>query len=209
MQKIRFVIVEDEQIIRESMKEFLSADSGLECVGVFQKGEEFLTAFEKLETDVVLMDIGLPGKSGTEVVALTKSLKPRVQFLMCTSYEGPDRIFSSLQAGATGYILKNATPDKLVTAIKDIHQGGSPMSPEIARLVVQSFSDKKEESELFKSLSQREQDILQALSKGYQYREIAEQLHISIETVRTYLRRVYEKLQVRSKVEALNKVFPK
>ena len=209
MKKIRFVIVEDDKIIRESMKEILLTDDRLECAGVYQKGEDFISAFKDLGVDVVLMDIGLPGKTGTEVVAILKPIKPEVQFLMCTSFDDPERIFSSLKAGATGYVLKNESPDKIIASILDIYRGGSPMSAEIARMVVGSFSQKKEETELFKSLTPREQEILVLLAKGYQYREIGEQLFISIETVRTYLRRIYEKLQVRSKIEALNKVFPK
>ena len=191
------------------MREFLSVDKRLDFAGSYHDAETFMDSFQKLNVDVVLMDIGLPNKSGIDCVAELKPINPEVQYLMCTSFEGPDRIFASLKAGATGYVLKNATPDKIISAILDIHEGGSPMSPEIARLVVQSFTQKKDESELLKTFSQREQEILHALAKGYQYKEIGEKLFISVETVRTYLRRIYEKLQVRSKVEALNKVFPK
>lgn len=207
--RIKFAILEDDKIVLESMKEFLSADERLEFVGQFQKAEDFIIAFPGLDVQVVLTDIGLPGKSGIELVSELKQLNPNVQFLMCTSFEDPTRIFTSLQVGATGYILKTSSPNKLIAAIIDIAQGGSPMSPEIARLVVQSFVQKRGESELLQTFSKREQEILHALAKGYQYREIAEQLFIGVETVRTYLRRIYEKLHVRSKVEALNKVFPK
>jgi len=155
------------------------------------------------------MDISLPGMSGIQCVARQKAIRPEVQFLMCTSHNEPEKTFDSLRAGATGYMLKNAPPEKLFEAIRDINKGGSPMSSEIARLVVSSFPDKNRDQQLIDTFTLREQEILYALAKGYQYKEIADQLYISIETVRTYLRKVYEKLQVHSKVEALNKVFPK
>ena len=155
------------------------------------------------------MDIGLPGITGIQCVQQLKPLKPDVQFLMCTSHEEPEKTFDSLCAGATGYILKNTSPEKMVEAIKDIYNGGSPMSAQIARLIVNSFPDKNKNQALIRTLTLREQEILHALSKGYQYKEIAVKLLISKETVRTYLRNIYEKLQVHSKLEALNKVFPK
>ena len=206
---IKIAIVEDEKMIGSSMLEFLTNDPIIECLGLYTNAESFMIDFESIEVDVVLIDINLPGKSGIECVAELKQSKPSVQFLMCTSFEEPENIFESLKVGATGYILKNASPDKLISAVYDIHRGGSPMSPEIARMVVQSFNFNREADDLLKTFSAREQEILQLLSKGYQYREIAQKLFISVETVRTYLRRIYENLQVRSKVEALNKVFPK
>ena len=209
MNPVRVAIVEDEEIIRKSLNNFLQKDPGINVVGLYSKAEDFILNFEKLNAEVILMDINLPGKSGITCVAEMKPLRPSVQYMMCTSYDNPEKIFESLKVGATGYIMKNAAPQKIIEAIHDINNGGSPMSPQIARLVVSGFSEKQKNLELLKTFSPREQEILQALAKGYQYREIAEQLFISIETVRTYLRRIYEKLQVHSKVEALNKVFPK
>ncbi len=206
---IYVVVVEDDDEVRNSMKEFLSATDDLSCVAVFSNAEDFMKQFSNLTMDVVVMDISMPGMTGIQCVSQMKPRRPQVQYLMCTSHMEAEKTFDSLCAGATGYLLKNSPPEKLFDAIRDIHKGGSPMSAQIARLVVNSFPDKKRNTGLLETFTTREQEILYALAKGYQYKEIAEQLFISIETVRTYLRKIYEKLQVHSKVEALNKVFPK
>ncbi len=209
MNLIHVAIIEDDQDIRESMKEFLATTDDLICTGAYACAEDFQKAFRMLEVEVVLMDITLPGMSGIQCVEQLKPQRPEVQFLMCTSHGDAQKTFDSLCAGATGYLLKNASPQQLFDAIRDIHRGGSPMSAQIARLVVNSFPDKGKNQKLFETFTTREQEILTALSKGFSYKEIADNLLISIETVRTYLRKIYEKLQVHSKVEALNKVFPK
>ena len=206
---INVAIVEDDNEIRTSMQELLSGTDDLFCVASFFKAEELIRQFKTLNVDVVLMDITLPGMSGIQCVSQLKPQRPEVQFLMCTSHEEPEKTFDSLCAGATGYLVKNSSPNQLFDAIRDIYKGGSPMSAQIARLVVNSFPDKNKNVALLESFTTREQEILHALAKGYQYKEIAEKLLISIETVRTYLRKIYNKLQVHSKVEALNKVFPK
>jgi len=209
MSTIHVALVEDDNEIRESIREFLSTADDLQCTGVFSRAEDIVSAFKNLSVDVVIMDITLPGMNGIQCVAQLKPVRPEVQFLMCTQHEEPEKTFDSLCAGATGYLIKNSAPEKLFEAIRDIHKGGSPMSAQIARMVVNSFPDKQKNSELLSTFTLREQEILHALAKGYAYKEIADKLLISIETVRTYLRRIYEKLQVHSKVEALNKVFPK
>ncbi len=206
---IYVAIVEDDDEVRDSMKEFLSTTDDLVCVAVFSNAEDFTKQFKTMNVDVVVMDITMPGMSGIQCVSMMKPKRPEVQFLMCTSHIDAEKTFDSLCAGATGYMLKNSPPYQLFDAIRDIHKGGSPMSSQIARLVVNSFPDKKKNTGLLETFTTREQEILNALAKGYQYKEIADQLYISIETVRTYLRKIYEKLQVHSKVEALNKVFPK
>lgn len=206
---IYIAIVEDNKEIRESMYEFVNTTNDIYCVATFERAEDFEKKFRDMNVDVVVMDITLPGMSGIQCVSRQKPIKPHVQFLMCTSHNDAEKTFDSLRAGATGYMLKNAPPEKLFEAIRDIHKGGSPMSAEIARLVVSSFPEKNKNQQLIDTFTLREQEILYALAKGYQYKEIADQLFISIETVRTYLRKIYEKLQVHSKVEALNKVFPK
>jgi DNA-binding NarL/FixJ family response regulator len=155
------------------------------------------------------MDINLPGKDGIKTVEALKSIKPKVQYLMCTSYEQPEKIFESLCAGATGYLLKNCTPESLLQAIKEIYNGGSPMSPQIARLVVTSFNQNQKAIAEFELLTEREKEILQLLAKGFQYKEIAGKLFLSVETIRTYVRHIYEKLQVHTRTDALNKIFPK
>ncbi|MEP7196106.1 MAG: response regulator transcription factor [Saprospiraceae bacterium] len=206
---IKVVIVEDDEDIRTAIEEFMSVSTDLQCVAAFEKAEDFIRQFEKLQVDVVLMDISLPGMSGIQCVRQLKPLRPKIQYLMCTSHSDAEKTFDSLCAGATGYLLKSARPDQVFAAIKDIYSGGSPMSAEIARLVVSSFPGKQQNQELLETFTTREQEILHALAKGFPYKEIADKLFISIETVRTYLRKIYEKLQVHSKVEALNKVFPK
>lgn len=206
---ISVAIVEDDRELARLMQELIKNAGDMHFVALFESAEAIVKQFRELNADVVLMDISLPGMSGIQCVSQLKPIKPQVQFLMCTSHNEAEKTFDSLCAGATGYILKNSPPDKFLEAIRDIHKGGSPMSAEIARMVVSSFPEKKKNAELLSTLTPREQEIINALAKGYQYKEIADQLHISIETVRTYLRKVYEKLQVHSKVEALNKLFPK
>jgi DNA-binding NarL/FixJ family response regulator len=206
---INVAIVEDNDEIRNSMQELISTTDDIFCVATFFKAEELIKQFKTMNVDVVIMDITLPGMSGIQCVSLLKPQRPEVQFLMCTSHADTEKTFDSLCAGATGYLVKNSTPGQLFDAVRDIYKGGSPMSSQIARLVVNSFPDKNKNAGLLETFTLREQEILHALAKGYQYKEIADQLKISIETVRTYLRKIYEKLQVHSKVEALNKVFPK
>lgn len=209
MQKIRVAIVEDDADIRASMVELISMADDLVCNKEFERAEDFAKAFKDMMVDVVLMDISLPGMSGIQCVRECKPKRPEVQFLMCTSHNDAERTFDSLCAGATGYILKNSSPEQVFQALRDIYKGGSPMSAEIARMVVSSFPNKKTDYNLLDGFTTREQEVLHALAKGLSYKEIADQLFISIETVRTYLRKIYEKLQVHSKVEALNKIFPK
>lgn len=206
---INVAIVEDDNEIRNLMVDFMKTTNDLICVAAYERAEDLVKHFRSLSIEVVLMDISLPGMTGIQCVSQLKPIKPSVQYLMCTTHSDPEKTFDSLCAGATGYILKNSSPDTVFDAIRDIHKGGSPMSAEIARMVVGSFPNKKKDTELLQSFTTREQEILNALAKGMSYKEIAAELYISIETVRTYLRKIYEKLQVHSKVEALNKVFPK
>ncbi|HEX5149792.1 MAG TPA: response regulator transcription factor [Parafilimonas sp.] len=207
--RINVAIVEDDTDIRQSLEEIVSSSGEMNCVAAFPNAEEFIETFKYINADVVLMDINLPGKDGIKAVEELKPLKPKVQYLMCTSYEEPEKTFKSLCAGATGYLVKNCTPEKLYEAIKDIYNGGSPMSPQIARLVVTSFSQKQATSDAFELLTEREREILLHLAKGFQYKEIASKLFLSVETIRTYVRHIYEKLQVHTRTDALNKVFLK
>jgi DNA-binding NarL/FixJ family response regulator len=204
---IRVAIVEDTKDIREGLAMLINASDGYSCTYVFENAED---ALEKLPTDapdVVLMDINLPGMSGPECVKKLKPLCPQTQFLMCTVYEEDEHIFESLKSGATGYILKKTPPTKLLEAITDIHNGGSPMTGGIARKVLTSFTPAVPTNT--NDLSTREFEILEALAKGFRYKEIADKLFISIDTVRSHIRNIYEKLQVHSRTEALNKVFGK
>jgi DNA-binding NarL/FixJ family response regulator len=206
---INVVIVEDDTDIRQSLEDILAGYDEINCVATFPNAEDFIASFTYINTDVVLMDIGLPGKDGIAAVEQMKPVKPKVQYLMCTSFEEPEKTFQSLCAGATGYLLKNCSPDNLFRAIQDIYNGGSPMSPQIARLVVSSFNKQQKPALNYEMFSEREKEILQHLSRGYQYKEIAGKLFLSVETIRTYIRHIYEKLQVHTRTEALNKVFPK
>jgi len=206
---INVAIVEDDADIRQSLEEIISSSEEMDCVAAFPNAEEFIDSFRYVHADVVLMDINLPGKDGIKAVEELKPLKPKVQYLMCTSYEEPEKTFRSLCAGATGYLVKNCMPEKLFEAVKEIYNGGSPMSPQIARLVVTSFSQKQANSDIFELLTEREKEILQYLAKGFQYKEIAYKLFLSVETIRTYVRHIYEKLQVHTRTDALNKIFPK
>lgn len=207
--RINVAIVEDDADIRQSLEEIISSFEELDCVASFPNAEEFIDSFKYIHADVILMDINLPGKDGIKTVAELKPLKPKVQYLMCTSYEEPEKTFDSLCAGATGYLVKTCSPEKLYESVKEIYKGGSPMSPQIARLVVNSFSQKQKASAEYELLTDREKEILQVLAKGFQYKEIATKLDLSVETIRTYIRHIYEKLQVHTRTEALNKVFPK
>jgi len=205
---IRVGIVEDEKQIRESLCILINGSEGFSCEHAFDTAEEAINKIPDLQLDVVLMDIHLPGKSGIECVNLIKPLCRNTGFLMCTSYEDTESVFNALKAGASGYIIKTTQPSKLLDAIIDIHNGGSPMSSHIARKIVHSFHESENNKELQK-LSQREKEILDYLSKGLRYKEIADKLFLSTETVRKHIRNIYEKLEVKSRTEALNKAFPR
>ncbi|WP_346236326.1 response regulator [Niabella insulamsoli] len=204
--KIKIALIEDEETIRDALLTLLYLQEELEVVAAFSDGESALSYLEKKPVDVLLFDIQLPGISGIEVVAKLKVLHEAMQCMALTSYDDATNAFNALKAGATGYILKNTGPDKLVEAIKDIHMGGSPMSSQVARLVVLDFAATRSQQTYSEHLSRRENEILQLLSKGFRYKEIAAQLYISIETVRTHIRNIYEKLQVKTRAEALSKI---
>jgi DNA-binding NarL/FixJ family response regulator len=205
MKLIRIVIVEDETEIRESLNALICTSEDIEVVNVFDNGEAAVEFIKKKPVDVALFDINLPGISGIEAIAQLKDTNPEIQFMVLSAYDEPDYIFSALRAGASGYILKNADTNKLIEAIKDVANGGSPMSSQIARKVVNEFATSKPLTSYSEKLSRRENEILEQLSKGYRYKEIADQLFISTETVRTHIRNIYEKLQVNSRGEALKK----
>lgn len=205
---IRVAIVEDHKDIRESLKNLINAAPDMHCIGAYSNAEDFIEVFDSVEADVVLMDINLPRLNGISCVETLKPKKPKVQYLMCTVFEDNDKVFDSLCAGATGYVLKNTPSDQLFESIRDIFNGGSPMSGIIARKVAASFHKNTPNPDT-EILSKRETEILSLLSKGYRYKEIADLLFLSTETIRTHVRNIYEKLHVRSRTEALNKVFPR
>lgn len=204
---IKVAIVEDKPELLANLKLILSYYTELEIIGVYSDAEDFIQAISPgTMPDVAVMDINLPGLSGIQAVEKLKTLYPSIQFLMCTIYEDEENIYQSLCAGASGYVLKNTTPEKFLEAIRDIHNGGSPMSPNIARKVVSSFQTRQRKTDEYENLTSREKELLDFLAKGYRYKEIAAELFISVETVRTHIRNIYEKLQVNSRTEALNKI---
>lgn len=200
---IKVAIVEDTDDIRKGLAELINSDSDFECVETYRNGQDALEHLPALKPDVVLMDINMPGMSGIECVRKLKPLMPATQFVMSTIYEDDDSIFESLKAGATGYLLKKTKPERILEAIHEVYNGGSPMSWQIARRVIGTFHENTIRGD---ELTEREQEILNELSKGLRYKEIAGKLFISTETVRTHVRKIYEKLQVHSRTDALNKI---
>jgi DNA-binding NarL/FixJ family response regulator len=198
-------IVDDEKDLRNSIATFVNGSRGFRCVSAYDSAEAALRGLPGDRPDVILMDINLGGMSGIECVQKLKVEAPDLQIIMLTVYEDTDRIFKALSAGATGYLLKRSSPTKLLQAIRDVYGGGSPMSSSIARKVVASFQKAATSGEKHSSLSPRENMVLASLAKGLTYKEIADQLGISIDTIRTYLRRIYEKLHVHSRTEAVAK----
>jgi DNA-binding NarL/FixJ family response regulator len=203
--RVAVSIVEDDRGTRESIVELLGRAPGVQCVGAHATGEEALAAIPGEKPDVVLMDINLPGMSGIQCVAQLKERLPKSQVLMLTTYEDGDRIFESLRAGASGYLLKNIPPAELVQAVEQVHAGGAPMSMQIARKVVNHFQQIKQPASEMEKLTKREQEILALLAKGYLYKEIADNLGITLSTVRAHLHTVYEKLHVQSRTQAVVK----
>jgi len=206
---IQVGIVEDEKQIRESLTVLINGSEGFSCIHAFETAEEAIISIPSLHLDVVLMYIHLPGKDGIDCILNLKPTCNSVQFLMCTSFEDTDSVFKALKAGASDYITKTTQPSKILDAIVEVFNGGSPMSSNIARKVVNSFQNSNAENKEMLKLSEREKEILHLLSKGLRYKEIADSLFLSTETVRTHIRNIYEKLHVNSRIEALNKVFPK
>ncbi len=206
MPSIKVAIVEDNTKVRESLTALISGSDGFRCVGSFPHAEAALSKMALDWPDVVLMDINLPNMSGIDCVSRLKALRPSMQIIMVTVYLENEKIFQSLVAGASGYLIKQTPPAEILEAIADVHRGGSPMSSNIARKLVQYVAQVARPAEKME-LSPREHEILCLLAKGYQYKEIAETLSISVETVRTHLRNIYEKLHVRSRTEAVVKFF--
>jgi len=198
-------IVEDNEQLRTTLARVLNRSDGFRCLSHHGSAEEALKELPAMKPEVVLMDINLPGINGVECVRQLKQLLPGLQVMMLTVYEDTENIFSALAAGATGYLLKRTKTPELLEAIREVHRGGSPMTTHIARKVTQSFLKAGPSPQPTENLSQREQEVLDCLSQGFLYKEIAEKLGISYETVHTYIRRIYEKLQVRTRTEAVAK----
>jgi DNA-binding NarL/FixJ family response regulator len=202
-QEIKIMIVEDQEPVREGLRILIDGSEGYYCAAACRTAEEALSALCIETPDVVLMDINLPGMSGIECVVHIKNRFPSIQVMMLTVFDNNEQIFKSLEAGATGYLLKKTPPARLLEAIKELVNGGSPMNGEIARKVVMTFKRPLPAGIQDFSLTSREEEILACLSKGYLYKEIADKLFISLDTVRSHIRNIYQKLHVRTRTEAL------
>lgn len=198
-------IVEDQEQLRNTLSRVINRAEGFECVSTYGSAEEALEDLPKKMPNVVLMDINLPGINGVECARKLKQAAPKIQIMMLTVYEDTDNIFNALAAGASGYLLKRTSTPELLESIREVQRGGSPMTAHIARMVVSSFQKPAATPDGTEDLSPREREVLDCLSQGFLYKEIAEKLGISYETVHTYIRRIYEKLQVRTRTEAVAK----
>jgi len=206
---INVAIDEDNDKIRDGLSLLIDGSEGFRCVATYSNAEDALKYLPGQKPDVVLMDIQLPKMSGIECVENLQEKSRDLQIMMLTVYEDNEQVFKSLAAGATGYILKRTPPAELLEAIRELHEGGSPMSDQIARKVVQTFQQIGKSSKETENLSERETEILSYLAKGYQDKEIAEKFFLSVKTIRTHLRNIYKKLHVHSRTEAVLKYLRK
>ena len=200
---IRVAIVEDDRAVRENLSVLINDAPGFCCVGSCASAEEACSQLPELSPEVVLMDIHLPGRSGIKCVSDLRELLPRTQIIMLTIEEDSEQVFESLKAGATGYLVKHVSPQEILEAVAEVQKGGAPMSSQIARKVVTTFRKARLPEEPDVRLSAREEEVLRFLAKGHRSKEIAEELDLSLATVNTYVRHIYEKLHVRSRAEAV------
>lgn len=206
--EINVVVVEDSRDLCLTLEMMINASSGLKCRSHHFNAESACEAISADQPDIVLIDLGLPGMSGTECIAKLKSDFPKLQFLVLTIKDQDEEVFGALQAGASGYLLKNSSPSQIIDAIRDLYDGGAPMSADVARKVVSHFQRGVPNKSKFEHLlSNREKEVLDQLAKGKYYKEIATELFISMETVKSHCHNIYEKLHVSSRTEALNKYF--
>ena len=204
---ISIAIVEDIVKVRQALHDFIALNPGFYVAGIFKTAEGAVLEIPYLKPDIVIMDINLPGISGIECIRQLKHKIPHTQFMMFTVYEDDENVFEALKAGASGYLLKNTAMTQITEALKDLHNGGSPMSVNIARKLVSVYHKQPNGNASHDALSVRENEILQLLSKGLLYKEIADKLSISVNTVRQHIHNIYEKLHAQNRTEALNKVY--
>ncbi len=206
---ITIAIVEDLDEVRDGLKNFIALSTDFTVLGTFKTGEDALAELPRLRPDIIIMDINLPGMNGIECIRQVKDKSPGSQFMMFTVYENDEKVFEALKAGASGYLLKNTGLLQIVESLKELHEGGSPMSANIARKLVNLFREPARDTVPVEILSNRENEILQLLSKGLLYKEIADQLQITTGTVRQHIHKIYDKLHVQNRTEAINKAFGK
>lgn len=198
-------IIEDDPKIRQYLAGEIQLHIDVKEFRLFGNAEDAMKGLTHDPADIVLFDVQLPGMNGIECMRRLKIIHPRMQCMVLTVYDNPDIVFEALKAGAISYLLKSTPSEKILEAIEEVYHGGSPISSQIARKVIEAFAMKQNINDYFQDLSRREQEVLEKLAKGYRYKEIADKLFVSIETVRTHIRNIYEKLQVNSRVEALKK----
>jgi RNA polymerase sigma factor (sigma-70 family) len=206
MQPIKVCLVEDSKEVREGMISLLALDRRFEVLASYTNAESALEYLPDWNADIVIMDINLPGMSGIDCIRKVKRQCPKSQFIMFTIYENDEKVFEALEAGANGYLLKKTPLLKITDSLIELHEGGAPMSTQIARKVIERMHTNESENKI-NILSSRENEILQLLSKGLLYKEISDQLNISTGTVRQHIHRIYEKLHVQNRTEAINKAF--
>ena len=203
--KIRVAIVEDDKKYNQELKNIIDFQQDMECVAQFFNGKNALQKLEDLEPDVVLMDIQLQDLSGIDIVFKLTELMPGTTFVMCTSFENDEKIFSALRAGASGYLVKGDPLDKIIQAILEAHKGGAPMSFAIAKRVLQHFQESKIQVQSLSLLTVTEKEVLELLAQGLLYKEIADKKNVTIDTIKKHIGNIYRKLQVSNKIEAINK----
>ena len=209
MTPITVAIVEDLDEVRDGLTQFINGDAEFAVVEVFTNAEKAVLSLPLLQPDIVIMDINLPGMNGIECIVTVKERCPGTQFMMFTVYENDEKVFEALKAGASGYLLKKTPPAKIVESLKELFHGGSPMSSNIARKLVTIYQTKEGQHKTSLLLSPRENEILEWLSKGLLYKEIGEKLSIATGTVRQHIHKIYEKLHVQNRTEAINKMMGK
>jgi NarL family two-component system response regulator LiaR len=203
--KIRVAIVEDDKNYNQALKNIIDFQENMECVAQFFNGKNALQKLEAIEPEVVLMDIQLQDLSGIDIVFKLTELMPGTTFVMCTSFENDEKIFSALRAGASGYLVKGDPLDKIIQAILEAHKGGAPMSFAIAKRVLQHFQESKVQVQSLALLTVTEKEVLELLAQGLLYKEIADKKNVTIDTIKKHIGNIYRKLQVSNKIEAINK----
>lgn len=198
-------IIEDDEKVRYYLANEIQLNVEVKTFRVFADAETALTKLTAEPVTIALFDVNLPGMSGIECIRRLKILHPKMQMIVLTVYDNADTVFEALKAGATGYLLKSTTPERVIEAIAEVNTGGSPISSQVARKIIDAFAIKEKVNDYFQGLSRREQEVVELLSKGFRYKEIADKLFLSVDTVRTHVRNIYEKLQVNSRIDALRK----